>query len=167
MPHVVVCPNSAPGHFTPFLQFARRLAAEGVVTTVVSSDRHVLELESLVGAPDLTLQGVPLRFTGLRDDKAHLPNTEWRKLLKDVREEERRVIQLLQELVTDISSPQSLQLRGVQPAAPPVCIIYDAFNTWARTAAVKLHIESHLLWVSPSCSLSCSLEVWCITSSLI
>ncbi|KAG0623187.1 hypothetical protein M758_3G154900 [Ceratodon purpureus] len=152
--HVVMCPNSAPGHTTPFLQFAKRLAAEGIVTTVVSSDRHILELGKLVGSQDLPT----LRLLGLRDNQAHLSNAEWRKPLKDGSEEELRVIQLLLELVTDIASPESLQLRGVPPAGPPVCIIYDTFNIWAQTGAKKLNIVSHNLWVSPACSLSCSLE---------
>ncbi|KAG0623188.1 hypothetical protein M758_3G155000 [Ceratodon purpureus] len=158
MPHVVVCPDSDAGHNIPFLQFVRRLGAEGVVITIVSSDRHILELKSLVGSPDLIPQGVPLRLLGLRDNKPHLPNSEWRKLLREGNKENLRVIQLLQELVTDIASSDSLQLRGVQPAGPPVCIIYDMFNVWAQTGAKKLHIESHLLWVSPACGASCALE---------
>ena len=157
--HVVVCPNSAPGHTTPFLHFVRRLAAAGVVTTIVSSDRHVVELQSLLGS----LHGAPVRLLGLRDKNAHLSNREWRKLLKDSAFE-LSVIQMLQELVTDIASPDSLQLRGLPPATPPVCIIYDTFNLWAQTAAVQLRIQSHLLWVSPACSLAFSLEVWRISS---
>jgi hypothetical protein len=163
VPHVVVCPNSAPGHATPFLHFARRMAGEGVVTTIVSSDRHIAELGRLLGSRDLTPQGAPLRLLGLGDKKAHLPNAEWRELLKVGNDEERGVIQLLRELVTDIALPASLQLRGVQPAGSPVCIVYDTFNIWAQTAAKELNIESHLLWVSPACSLSCSLEVQCLS----
>ncbi|KAG0612863.1 hypothetical protein M758_6G057900 [Ceratodon purpureus] len=160
MPHVVVCPDSAAGHNIPFLQFVRRLGAEGVVITIASSDRHILELKSLVGSsPDLIPQGLPLRLLGLRDNKPHLLNSEWRKLLREPGSKENlRVIHLLQELVTDVASSDSQQLRGVQPAGPPVCIIYDMFNVWAQTAAKELRIESHLLWVSPACWASCAME---------
>jgi hypothetical protein len=158
-PHVVVCPISASGHTTPFLQFARRLALAGVVTTIVSSDRHIAELERLVGSRDLTPQGgAPLRLLGLRDKKPDLSNAEWRKFLRNEPEEDLRVTQLLLELLADIASPASLQLRGVQPAAPPLCIISE--TTWAHTAADRLHIENHLLFVAPACALSCLLEVW-------
>ena len=153
-PHVVICPNSAPGHYTPFLRFAKRLSGEGVIVTLVSSDRNIQELKLLLGS---STRG--LRFLGLLDKQAHLSNFEWRAPLTDGTPESLRVVELLRDLVTEISSPESLQLRGVPPAGSPVCIIYDTFNVWAQTDAKQLGIECHLLWVSPACSLSCSLEV--------
>jgi hypothetical protein len=158
-PHVVVVPASAPGHAIPSLQFARRLAAEGIVTTVVTSDRHAGELEKIVGSADLTAQGQPLRLLGLRDKKAHLSHDEWRRGLKEEPEERLEVMRLLREAVTDVASPQSRQLRGVAPATPPLCILLDMFVPWAQEAAEQLHIETHLLYVSSATSLSLDLEV--------
>jgi hypothetical protein len=98
-----------------------------------------------------------------RDKKADLPNAEWRKLLRNEPEEDLRQTQLLLELLADIASPASLQLRSVQPTAPPLCIISE--TTWAHAAIDRLHIENHLLFVAPACALSCFLEVWCSFAS--
>lgn len=65
LPHVVIVPNAGSGHTIPFLQFARRLACAGVVTTVVTSDKHALELQSSLGT--LSDFSYPLRIIALRD----------------------------------------------------------------------------------------------------
>ncbi|KAG0562121.1 hypothetical protein KC19_9G120000 [Ceratodon purpureus] len=157
-PHVVMVPSSSSGHAIPFLQFARRLAAEGVVTTVVTTDRHVRELEKTVRSTDLTPQGEPLRILGLRDKKVEISHDEWRRQVREVPEEKLEVMRLLREAVTDVGSPQSWKLRGVAPASPPVCILHDMFVPWAQEAAEKLQIESHLLYVSAAAALSVDLE---------
>lgn len=157
--HVVVVPSTSSGHAIPFLQFARRLAAAGIVTTVVTSDRHVLELEKLVGSADRTAQGEPLRLLGLRDKQAHLSHDEWTRQVREVPEVREAVIRLLQEAVTDVASLQSRQLRGVPPAAPPACVVHDMFTPWAQEAAVKLHIDKHLFYVSSASLLSLALQV--------
>ncbi|KAG0558974.1 hypothetical protein KC19_10G069100 [Ceratodon purpureus] len=156
--HVVVVPSTSSGHAIPFLQFARRLAAAGIVTTVVTSDRHVLELEKLVGSADRTAQGEPLRLLGLRDKQAHLSHEEWTRQVREVPEVREAVIRLLQEAVTDVASLQSRQLRGVPPAAPPACVVHDMFAPWAQGAAVKLHIGKHLFYVSSASLLSLALQ---------
>lgn len=160
-PHVVVVPSTSSGHAIPFLQFSRRLAAEGVVTTVVTSDRHVRELEKVLGAKDLSAQagGERLRLLGLRDDKAELPHDEWKRRVREVPEDRAAVIRLLQDAVTDVASPHSWSLRGVAPSTPPVCILHDMFVPWAQEAAENLGIETHLLYVSSAATLSVDLEV--------
>lgn len=120
----MIVPSTAAGHAIPFLRFGRRLAAAGVVITVVTTDRHVLELEQIVGSADLTPKGEPLRLFGLRDKKSHLSHDEWKQLVREVCEETEAVIALLQEVVTDVASSQS---RGVAAATPPVCILHDMF----------------------------------------
>ncbi|KAG0598706.1 hypothetical protein M758_12G094800 [Ceratodon purpureus] len=156
-PHVVVAPNALSGHSIPFLQFARRLASEGVVTTIVATDRHVLELRSLLGATDWTAQGVPLRILGLRDGKAELTHREWTEKMRE-REVELEVVRLMQELVVDVSSPMAQLLRGVEPAAAPVCVLHDMFVPWAQEVADRLGIEKHLLFVSNASALSLALQ---------
>jgi len=158
-PHVVVVPSTTSGHAIPFLRFARRLAAAGVVTTVVTTDRHVLELEKALRSANLSFQGEPLRLLGLQDKKAHLSHDEWRRLVREVREETEAVIALLQAVVADIASPKSQQLRGVAPAAFPVCILHDMFISWAQEAAENLQIQKHLLYVSGAIVLSVDLQV--------
>lgn len=164
-PHVAVVLNASAGHAIPCLQFSRRLAAEGIVTTVVTSDRHVRELEKIVGSRDLTAHGEPLRLLGLRDKKEELSHDEWRRRVCDVPEERLAVIRLLEEVVKDVASPQSWDIRGVSPATPPLCILYDMFVTWAGEAAANLHIEKHLLYVSPAACLSVDLQV-CLAGNL-
>ncbi|XP_024364407.1 UDP-glycosyltransferase 72B1 [Physcomitrium patens] len=158
LPHVVVVPNGAAGHAIPFLEFIKRMAATGIVTTVVASDKHILELEILLGSRDLTCQGVPLRLLGLQDHMTHLSHANWTATISNLSLKKLQIIRLLEEAVRDVGSPQSLQLRGVQPANPPQCIVHDMFTEWAQEAAEALHIEKHLLYVSPACSLSCDLE---------
>jgi hypothetical protein len=157
-PHVVVATNAMSGHAIPFLQFARRLASEGVVTTVVTTDRHVLELRSSLGTTDWTAQGVPLRILGLRDGKESLTHREWTDRMRD-REVELEVVRLMQEAVIDLGSPSSRHLRGVEPATAPVCIVHDMFVPWAQEVAEKLGIEKHLLYASNACALSLALQV--------
>lgn len=156
-PHVVVATNAMSGHAIPFLQFSRRLASEGVVTTVVTTDRHVLELRSSLGTTDWTAQGVPLRILGLRDGKESLTHREWTDRMRD-RAVELEVVRLMQEAVVDLGSPAARHLRGVEPATAPVCIVHDMFVPWAQEVAEKLGIEKHLLYASNACALSLALQ---------
>jgi hypothetical protein len=41
----------------------------------------------------------------------------------------------------------------------PMCILHDMFSTWAQVVADKLHIEKHLLFVSPVHFLASNLQV--------
>lgn len=155
-PQVVVIPGTSSGHCIPFLQFARRLASVGVVTTLVSTDRLVGELRKMV-ADEPTQPS--LRLVGLRDNMAELPHDEWRRRMLGNPEEREKVYRLLREVVTDLGSPDSQQLRGVAPASPPVAILYDLFTSWAQEAADQLPIETNLLYVSAAVVLSADITV--------
>lgn len=142
-PHVVVVPRADSGHTIPFLQFSRRLAYTGVVTTVVVSDRHALELESSLGT--LTAFSYSLRIIALSDKTSlGLSHGEWQERVRTIRSEELRVIELLETVIADLS--------------PPVCILHDMFECWAQEVADRLHIPKHLLYVSPASALSCALQ---------
>lgn len=147
-PQVVVIPGTSSGHCIPFLQFARRLASVGVVTTLVSTDRHVEELQKMVADEPC------LRLVGLRDNMAELSHHVWRRRMLNNPEEREQLYRLLREVVTDLGSPHSQQLRGVAPASPPVAILYDLFTSWAQEATDQLPIETHLLYVSAAVVLS-------------
>jgi len=159
-PHVVVMPYLTAGHAIPFLRFAKHLAAAGITVTFVSTDRHISELLAEHGSRDLTntQAGLPLRFVELRDGKAHLPNHLLTRELKKPQMSQ-EIIQLLEELILDVGSADSWALRGVAPASPPVCVLYDMFSTWGYEAARKLHIEGHLLYASNAQLLSITFEV--------
>lgn len=152
-PQVVVIPGTSSGHCIPFLQFARRLASVGVVTTLVSTDRHVEELQKMVADEPC------LRLVGLRDNMAELSHHVWRRRMLNNPEEREQLYRLLREVVTDLGSPHSQQLRGVAPASPPVAILYDLFTSWAQEATDQLPIETHLLYVSAAVVLSADILV--------
>ncbi|XP_024357189.1 mogroside I-E synthase [Physcomitrium patens] len=158
VPHVVLIPWFGAGHTIPFLEIARRLAAEGIVITLVTTDRHVVEVRSLVGSMDLTSQGLPLRLLGLRDNMAHLSHYEWMEKEREDPEAQLNVVKLLQELIVDVGSPDSMKLRNVQPAAPPVCVLHDLFVPWAQLAAENLKIEKHMFYSSSASAMSCALQ---------
>lgn len=158
-PHVVVVPCASSGHTIPFLQLARRLASTGIVTTVVTSDKHHLELQASLGTTDFTPQGQPLRILGLGDKESlGLSHKDWRDRVRRVRSDELRVIHLLECAIKDLSSPESLTLCGLHQAAPPVCVLHDMFESWAQEVAENLQIAKHLLYVSPAAALSCALQ---------
>lgn len=157
-PHVVVVPSPQPGHSIPFLQFSRRLASAGIVTTFLTTDRHCLELRSSLGATDWTAEGVPLRIVGMGDGKVELTHGEWTNWLKE-REVELQVVRMMAEAVGEMSSPAAWQLRGVEAAAAPVCIIHDMFAPCAQEVADRLGVVKHLLYVSSASALSVSLRV--------
>ena len=159
-PHVVVVPISPAGHSIPFLLFSKRLAAEGFIVTFVSSDKHISELVSSLGPQHLSPQRLPLRFLGLRDDSEQLTHHELFHE-RNTQAGREKAIRLLVELITDITSPKALQLRGVPTAAFPVCVLHDGLACWAQEAAEKLHIEKHLLYTSPAACLSISIQVQC------
>ncbi|KAG0629975.1 hypothetical protein M758_1G143900 [Ceratodon purpureus] len=169
-PHVVMVPMSAPGHAMPFVHFAKQLAACGITITYVSSDKHISHLREALGTLDYTREGLQLRFLGLRDSEEELPTSgsPQEKIIDlfnpipflvsrdfapgcypSERPEKIVAIKLLEELVIDVGSSESQKLRGVAPAGPPMCILHDIFTTWAQVVADKLHIEKHLLCVSP------------------
>ena len=160
LPHVVVMPYFTAGHAIPFLRFAKHLAAAGITVTFVSTDRHISELVAEHGTRDLTntQAGLPLRFVEIRDGKAHLSNDLLEVELKKPQVSQ-EIIQLLEELIVDVGSAASWTLRGVSPASPPVCILYDMFSTWGYEAARKLHIEGHLLYASGMQVLSIAFQV--------
>jgi len=148
-------PIDAAGHSIPFLFFAKRLAAEGFTVTIASSDKHISELLLVHQALS---QELSIRFVGLRDDSAHLTHQEVFDERKTQAGRE-KVIRLLVELITDLSSANAQQLRGVPTAAVPVCVLHDMLACWAQEAAEKLQIEKHLLYVSPVACLSIGLQV--------
>ena len=160
LPHVVVMPYFTAGHAIPFLRFAKHLAAAGITVTFVSTDRHISELVAEHGTRDLTntQAGLPLRFVELRDGKAHLTHDLLAREFKKPQTWQ-EMIQLLEELIVDVGSAASWTLRGVSPASPPVCILYDMFSTWGYEAARKLHIEGHLLYASGMQVLSIAFQV--------
>lgn len=153
LPHVVMVPINAQGHCIPFLRFAKRLAAEGFTVTFASSDRHISELLLNTGNEEL-----PIRFLALRDGSEHLTHHEVFEERKTQSGRD-KAIRLLVELITDISSPSALQLRGVPTATFPVCVLHDMLACWAQEAAEKLQIEKHLLYVSPVACLSIGFQV--------
>jgi len=152
-PHVVMVPIFAAGHCTPFLIFAKGLAAAGVTVTVVSSDKHISEL---IHRHCGSLHELPIRFAGLRDGAENLNHIElfMKRQTAAGREQASR---LLVELITEmISSKAAPQLRG---AGFPVCVLHDKDAGWAQDAAQKLRIEKHLLYVSNVACLSIGLQV--------
>lgn len=153
-PHVVMVPIDVAGHFTPFLMFAKRLASEGFTITLVISDKHVSEL----GTRQLVPQELPIRILGLKDGSKHRSHVEVFQERKTQAGRD-RAIKLLVELMTDVSSPNAQELRGVPTAAVPICVLHDMMACWAQEAAAKLGIEKHLLYVSPVCCLSIGLQV--------
>lgn len=157
-PHVVVVPIFPAGHSIPFLLFSRRLAAEGFTVTFVSSDKHIAELVRNLGTQHSSPQKSPLRFLELRDDSEHRTHHELFEERKTQPGRE-KVVKLLVELITDMTSPKALQLRGVPTAAFPVCVLHDAMACWAQEAAERLRIEKHLLYTSPAACLSISFQV--------
>lgn len=140
VPHVVVVPHSNSGHTIPFLQFARRLASTGILTTVVVSDKHAQELEASENNCNGNYRIVPL------GDKTslELSHKEWHELVRNT--EEQRMIDLLEARIREFGSPS------------PVCIVHDMFECWTQEVAERLHIAKHLLFVSPASALSCALQ---------
>lgn len=179
-PHVVMVPLTAPGHASPFLHFANQLAASGITVTFVSSDKHISHLGEALGTLDCTREGLPLRFLGLRDGAEELPTpaSPQQKIVNlfnplqflncrdfapgcylSEHPTKEVAIKLLEELVTDVGSPESQKLRGVAAAGPPICILHDMFNTWVQVVADKLYIEKDLLFASPVHFLATYLQV--------
>jgi hypothetical protein len=145
-PHVVVVPIYPAGHSIPFLLFSRRLVAEGFTVTFVSSDKHIAELVNSLGPHHLSPQRLPLRFLGLRDDESG--NLTHHQLFQERKTQAGRekAVKLLVHLITDITSPKALQLRGVPTASFPVCVLHDLMSCWAQEAAERLHIEKHFFF---------------------
>jgi hypothetical protein len=164
-PHVVVVPIYPAGHSIPFLLFSRRLVAEGFTVTFVSSDKHIAELVNSLGPHHLSPQRLPLRFLGLRDDESG--NLTHHQLFQERKTQAGRekAVKLLVHLITDITSPKALQLRGVPTASFPVCVLHDLMSCWAQEAAERLHIEKHLLFTSPAACLSITTQVCTVISS--
>ena len=93
------------------------------------------------------------------DGRVELSHRDWTRQLDDSEDMELEAVRMMVATALDVSSPAARQLRGVDAAAAPVCVLHDMFSPWAQEVADRLGVAKHLLYVSSAATLSLGLQV--------
>lgn len=139
MPHVVMVSFPGQGHLNPLLRFAKRIAAEGVLVTLCSTD-HIGRRMSAAASTSVAALADPtpvgrgfIRFEFLDDGIA--PDDPARDNLD-----------LLIPALRSACPPALAELVRRQ-AVPVTCIINNPFIPWVLDVAAELGLPSGVLWV--------------------
>ncbi|KAG6525922.1 gallate 1-beta-glucosyltransferase-like [Zingiber officinale] len=139
MPHVVMVSFPAQGHLNPLLRFAKRVAAEGVLVTLCSTDHIARRMSAAASTPVAALADPTpvgrgfIRFEFFDDGIA--PDDPARDNLD-----------LLMAALRSTGPPALAALVRRQDV-PVACIINNPFIPWVLDVAAELGLPSGVLWV--------------------
>ncbi|CAL9196339.1 unnamed protein product, partial [Musa hybrid cultivar] len=144
MPHLLMVSFAAQGHLNPLLRLAKRIAANGLLVTLCSTDdiRHRISsftANAALGDPTPVGRGF-IRFEFFSDSLA-------------VDDPRRGDLDFLMPLLRATGPPALADLirRHVDAGRPVSCVVNNPFLPWVLDVAADLGIPSGVLWVQ-SCA---------------
>ncbi|XP_064973500.1 gallate 1-beta-glucosyltransferase-like [Musa acuminata AAA Group] len=144
MPHLLMVSFAAQGHLNPLLRLAKRIAANGLLVTLCSTDdiRHRISsftANAALGNPTPVGRGF-IRFEFFSDSLA-------------VDDPRRGDLDFLMPLLRATGPPALADLirRHVDAGRPVSCVVNNPFLPWVLDVAADLGIPSGVLWVQ-SCA---------------
>lgn len=132
--HVVAFPFPEGGHVTPFLQFSKILANNGITVTFITTT-------TLLSSASKPLQDDP-EFPNI-----HFVVFEVDPSIKERFKAAAAMKEQFEELLRSLVSPDSI-------AGPPSCIISDMFLGWTQATGAMYQVPWYCFFTSPALFLS-------------